>query len=264
MRFQGQLDEDVLVNLLQYLHLNASTGVLRLHSGRGVQGEVYTERGQVVHAVLGDQGGLAALVALLHWKAGRFVFHSGAPAPSRTIDKPLEALLLEVAYRTDVGGDGEPEPVTAASVLAPVGLQQGEQGRSVALPLTAIRVLPLLDGVTPLSGVAAQLGLDVAEVVSAAQVILANDLARLDAGRTLDPGFIHNLTDLVRDIMGPLADIVMDESLDDLNVTATAVPEAQLPALLEILGQEFPEELRGTFEERLGSLLRSYGLEPRS
>ena len=262
MRIQGQIEEGVLVNLLQYLNLNSATGVLRVQSARGVSGAIFTLTGQVVHAETQSLEGVEALVALLAWKAGRFAFQSNTKAPKRTVDKPLDALLLEVAYQTDHSPDAGAVQLNAETVLAPVTLAANQQGKRVALPLVAIRMLPHLNGVTPLGTVSTQLGVSMDELLSAANILLDNDLASVSEGRMVDEGFIHILTDLVRDIMGPLADIVMDESLDELGATASSVPEAQLPNLLELLAQEFPGQLRATFQGRVEALLRAHGLRP--
>lgn len=261
MRIQGQLEEGVLVNLLQYLNLNSASGVLKVQSGRGVSGAIYTDGGQVVHATTQSLEGVRALVSLLAWRQGRFAFQASVRSPARTIDRPLEALLLEVAYETDHAVDAGAPLLGAESVLSPVSMTANQQGKRVALPLVAIRMLPHLNGLTPLGSVATELGVGLDEVVSAAKLLLENDLAELSEGRLLDAGFINNLTALVRDIMGPLADIVMDESLDELGVTASSVPEAQLPSLLGLLEQEFPSQLRGRFLGRVESLLRAHGLE---
>ncbi len=260
MRIQGQIEEGVLVNLLQYLNLNSATGVLRLQSPRGVSGAIFTSSGQVVHAETQSLDGVQALVSLLAWRSGRFAFQSAIQAPKRTVDKPLDALLLEVAYQTDHAVDPGAVQLGADTVLAPVTLAANQQGKRVALPLVAIRLLPHLNGVTPLGAVASNLGVSMEELLAAASVLLENDLAAISEGRMLEEGFIHNLTTLVRDIMGPLADIVMDESLDELGATPSTVPEAQLQNLLELLAQEFPGQLRATFEGRVEALLRSHGL----
>ncbi|MFA5552346.1 MAG: DUF4388 domain-containing protein [Trueperaceae bacterium] len=260
MRIQGQIEEGVLVNLLQYLNLNSATGVLRVQSPRGVSGAIYMAAGQVVHADTQALEGVPALVSLLAWKAGRFAFQSATKAPKRTVNKPLDALLLEVAYQTDHSVDPGAVQLGADTVLAPASLAANQQGKRVALPLVAIRMLPHLNGVTPLGTVAANLGVTLEDLLSAATILLDNDLASVSEGRLLDEEFIHNLTVLVRDIMGPLADIVMDESLDELGATASSVPEAQLHDLLELLAQEFPGQLRATFKGRVEALLRAHGL----
>ena len=261
MRIQGQIEEGVLVNLLQYLNLNSATGVLRLQSPRGVSGAIFTSTGQVVHAET-----QALRACRRSWRcsleAGRFAFQSAIKAPRRTVDKPLDALLLEVAYQTDHAVDPGAVQLGPDTVLAPVSLPASQQGKRVALPLVAIRMLPHLNGVTPLGTVAANLGVTMDELLSAANILVENDLASISEGRMLEEDLFITSPDLVRDIMGPLADIVMDESLDELGATASSVPEAQLPNLLELLAQEFPGQLRATFQGRVEALLRAHGLRP--
>lgn len=261
MRIQGQVEEGVLINLLQYLNLNAATGVLRVQSSLGVRGEVFTEAGQVVHAATASHEGTHALVAILGFKGGRFAFQADVRSQRRSVDKPLEALLLEVAYETDQSPGLAQERVRADTVLAPISIPGGQQGKRVALPLVAIRLLPLLDGITPLGAVAARLGAELGEVLRAADLLLENDLAAFSEGRMLEAEFINNLTELARDIMGPLADIVIDDSLYELGFSAAAVPEARVSSLLELMEQEFPDQLRAAFRERVGALLRAHGLD---
>lgn len=261
MRIQGQLDGDILVNLLQYLNLNNASGVLRLQTGLGSEGAVYTSGGQVVHAVTGQLTGVKALITLLRWQQGRFSFQTGESAPAVTIDKPLEALLLEVAYESDVE-DTAVEELHGSTVLMPAR-RHATPHQGVTLPMLAIRVLPLLDSNISLQAVAARLRTPLPEVLDAARAIIAAGLAHPHRSANLSQEFIHSLTTLVRDIMGPLADIVMDEALYDLNLSDGQVPEDQLPDLLRLLGLTIGQERsdwRDAFDRQVDELLRRHGL----
>lgn len=261
MNFQGQLDTDVLVNLLQYLNLNGSTGLLRVQEARGMQGEIYTAGGQVVHAEAGDLAGVDALVALLRWRSGRFDFRSEAAAPARTIDQPLDALLLQVAYQTDED-DRQTIAVDDSSVLASHSLGGSEAG-SVALSRDAVQLLTLLDGTTPLGALGARAGMPRDRLLSAARELLENRLAEASAGAVVESEVLHNLTDLLRDIMGPLADIVMDEVLDDLGMTPSTVPVTKVATLLDRLDHQLDrDDWRTEFRSRSAPLLERHGLNP--
>jgi hypothetical protein len=257
------LERDILVNLLQYLNLNNASGVLRLQTALGSQGEVFTVNGQVIHASTPTASGMEALVTLLRWDQGRFSFQASVDSPTRTIDKPLDALLLEVAYLTDVSV-GSGESLKGSSVLSPVLSPSATRtGESVALPLSALQILPLLDSATNLSSIAKRLELTPEDVLTAAEAIVQAGLARPQSSANVAPEFIHSLTLLMRDIMGPLADIVMDETLFDLNLSTGPVPQDQLPALLEALGQELSQDRsdwRESFDSQVDELLRRHGL----
>lgn len=263
MRIQGQLDGDILINLLQYLNLNGASGVLRLRTGLGSTGEVYTQKGQVVHAVTGTSSGMRALITLLRWNQGRFSFETGVTATERTIDKPLDSLLLEVAYESDVEAqEAEPaEQLTGSTVLMPSvnpGNRQTRE-RGVTLPVLAIKILPLLDQRASLSAIARRINVPVEDVLAAAEVIISSGLATPHRSANVSTEFIHSLTALVRDIIGPLADIVMDEALYELNLADGNVPEDQLPELIASVGRAIEQERsdwRGAYDRQVAELLR--------
>lgn len=267
MRIQGQLDGDILINLLQYLNLNGASGVLRLRTGLGSEGEVFTDGGQVVHAQAGSQSGLKALVTLLRWKQGRFSFQAGVEPAQRTIDRPLDALLLEVAYESDVEDLAE-EQLTGSTVLMPVSNPGGRRGRDqgVTLPVLALKILPLLDRNLDLASVARRIRAPLADVITSAEVIISSGLATPHRSASVSAEFIHSLTTLLRDIIGPLADIVMDEAFYDLNLTPGSLPEDQLPELLARLGEAVEQERsdwRAAFDSQVATLLRRSGLAGR-
>jgi hypothetical protein len=257
------LERDILVNLLQYLNLNNASGVLRLQTALGSQGEVHTVNGQVIHAASPNTSGIDALVTLLRWDQGRFSFQAGVESPTRTIDKPLDALLLEVAYRTDISA-GSGESLKDTSVLSPVPTPPASRtGESVALPLSALQVLPLLDSRTTLAAISRRLDMAITDVQTAAEAIVEADLARPQSSANLAPEFVHSPRRVIRDSVGPLADIAVDEALFDLNLSSGPVPQDQLPALLEALGQEISQERsdwREAFDSQVDELLRRHGL----
>src|SRR5690625_7234931 len=95
MRIQGQLDGDILINLLQYLNLNGASGVLRLRTGLGSEGEVFTENGQVVHARTAELSGMKALVQMHRWKQGRITIVAGTDTADRTLVRTQGTKLLD-------------------------------------------------------------------------------------------------------------------------------------------------------------------------
>lgn len=199
---------------------------------------------------------------LLRWDQGRFSFEADVASPERTINKPLDSLLLEVAYRTDTEA-GSAEALRATSVLTPVAAPAAARtGENVELPLVALQVLPLFNARRSLADISQRLDLPVNEVLMAANAIIKAGLARPQSSAHIAPEFIHSLTRLLRDIMGPLADIIMEEALFDLNLSTGPVPQDQLPALLEALGQEVSRERsdwRGIFTARATELLERHG-----
>lgn len=256
MRLQGQLERDSLPNLLQYLSMSTATGVLRLSSG-GRTAEVFLDRGALVHAAAGTSQGTEALRQLLRLSRGTFWFETGVAAPRRTVSSPLNALLLELAYETDVEDLRRPEggALAADTILVPASARDGRTG-NLTLPLTAIRALPLLNDGLRISELAGRLGVEVEEMLAAADVIIRSGLAEVRSAAEVGPALLEGITSVLRDIMGPLAEIVLDEVLFELDLSAGGIPEARLPELLERLAAAAEAERPGV-ERMLRQRFRS-------
>jgi hypothetical protein len=104
---QGRLGDGVLANLVQYLSLNQASGCLQVVGEGRVSGSVFLTRGLVEHVEVGSAAGVAALAEMLGWCRGEFVFRVGVDPPRRTLDLPVDALLLKASYGNDTnGGNG--------------------------------------------------------------------------------------------------------------------------------------------------------------
>lgn len=65
---------------------------------------IFFEKGQIVHALLNDQAGEAAIFEALTWDDGHFVLTTGQPPPQQTIHTSWSGLLLEGLRRIDEAG----------------------------------------------------------------------------------------------------------------------------------------------------------------
>ena len=99
---QGRLGDGVLANLIQYLSLNRASGCLQVADDEAGRGRVFLMLGRVEHVEVGDLEGVTALAVLLGWHEGRFSFRVGVEARRRTIDVPVDALLLQASVGRDV------------------------------------------------------------------------------------------------------------------------------------------------------------------
>ncbi len=100
MDFQGSLTEFQLPDIVQFLSGARKTGVLKLVEGEEA-GEIYLDRGRIVHALLGDHEGEEAVYALVLWSSGEFLFEPGVTTDKSTVNKGNTNLLIEAARRRD-------------------------------------------------------------------------------------------------------------------------------------------------------------------
>ena len=111
--FKGTVAGVGLADVIQINGLSRATSLLRVKQGEQL-GVIYFQEGQVVHAICGDLEGEGAFFKIMEFTGGRLDSMSFADLPARTINAPVEALIIEAARRLDeIGGDGSVGPECA-------------------------------------------------------------------------------------------------------------------------------------------------------
>jgi hypothetical protein len=91
-----------LLDLLQFFQTTAKTGRLDLLGGKG-SASVWMTTGTPVHAALGTEVGIDALVKLASAPPPRFAFHADALPGQKTLSGSASGILMEVARQMDEG-----------------------------------------------------------------------------------------------------------------------------------------------------------------
>jgi hypothetical protein len=100
MALQGSLEDFELTDVFQLIQLGQKDGGLRIQSEDDV-GIVYFKGGIVIHAKTNSINGEAAIDTILSWKKGRFVFNPNEETLERTVELPIQQVILEAARRID-------------------------------------------------------------------------------------------------------------------------------------------------------------------
>ncbi len=253
----GDLEEGVLANLLQYLALSQADGLLSLRHPTRVKGDVYLERGRVVHVCAGARTDLPALAELMTWRQGRFSFRSGVSAPRRTLGDSVERLLLQAAQALDDGG-GEVACVDEDAVLNTT--TSPDDGRA-AVSLTALHVWRRVDGHSSVRQLAEASGLPLGDVISGASELVRSGLAVTDDVRLVDPTFVGAMTQEAVDILGPVAEVFVEDALYELGIDDGPFDAKALDELVTTVATQFRRsEWQTDFLRRVERLRRDYGL----
>ncbi len=257
--FQGELAEGVIANLFQYLSLNRASGQLQVRHRSGQVGNTFFEEGRLVHATSGDERGIPAIAQMLQWTDGRFGFRASVAPPERTIKLSLDSLLLQAAYQADLS-TSTPVSLNGHTMLVPS--TDDEQFATVSLSLRALHVMRHLDAKTPLDEVAAALGISLSEVVAASQELLRQGIVSIAQGEVVDSEFVAEITQVSLSIMGPVANIIVEDTLYDLGLTPDRLFASAIPEFITALQQQFPSDKeQRSFEARARRLCREYGIE---
>jgi CheY-like chemotaxis protein len=106
--FRGVLRRVGLQDVLQMECLSRNSSVLEINA-RQVQGLIYIEAGQIVHATVGDREGEEAFNYLMALSGGEFNLKPFSEPPQRTISAQWEFLIMEAARQRDEDGSAAQE-----------------------------------------------------------------------------------------------------------------------------------------------------------
>lgn len=90
----GDLSLVQVTNLLPSMQMARMTGKLTFENAH-CRTHVYFEDGAPVHAYSEEEEGQDALLEVLTWKEGHFKFQPKEAAPKKTVDQPLDTLMLK-------------------------------------------------------------------------------------------------------------------------------------------------------------------------
>jgi hypothetical protein len=91
---EGDLKNMQVPNLLQSIAISKMTGKLFVHSPNG-DAQIFFEEGAPLHAITRETAGDLALIELLLWEEGEFLFFPEERSTEKTVNKRLDALLME-------------------------------------------------------------------------------------------------------------------------------------------------------------------------
>lgn len=103
--FKGTVAGVGLADVIQINGLSRATSLLRVKQGEQL-GIIYFQEGQVVHAICDELEGEEAFYRIMQFTGGRLDSMAFVDLPARTINAPVEALIIEAARRMDEAGLG--------------------------------------------------------------------------------------------------------------------------------------------------------------
>ena len=258
----GSLAQLPLVDLLKMLAAGGQTGRLELTSGLD-QGAVYLAHGELVHAESDMITGEAAFVRLAGWPSGQFRFDPQVQAPRRSIEKPMDRLLADSAR---AASEREALRRVVPNMDVVPRLAKKAPGPTITIDGADWELLASVDGESTAAQMASARGIEdidmaktlyrlkLAGLVEMAMVQAAAPQQRALAG----PGFFQALTSAIAEAMGPLAEIIIDDAVEDLGFNRATFPRDAVAALAErISGETREPEKRVRFQQTMLQLLRA-------
>ncbi len=256
---RGNLAQLSLLDILRMLSLGNRSGRLDIRQG-GKSGEIYLERGSIVHAVTGTQIGDKGVYTLMGWLAGDFSFTPDIDVPERSIDTTTEQLMLEAARQADQWKDIKD---VLSSTDAVFNISPSGSTNTVSLKPIEWQVLAQVNGERSVVEIGDILDLPEFEVAKIVYSLTTAGLlhevsdARSVLREIVDDEFFVQLADHFTDVMGPIGPIIIEEEIVLLGEDQAAFPQAKASELVERVSLEIADSAkRAKFQKQMVIVLR--------
>ncbi|MBP1749656.1 MAG: hypothetical protein H6Q52_2195 [Deltaproteobacteria bacterium] len=251
--FIGDLSKNKLLDLMTPLLSKKKSGMIRI---RGHEiGEIYLEGSNIIHAKTGEFTGEEAVLAMMEWNSGRATFDWEAPGGEQTVFMPTEQLLM-------IGKNRESEwvrirdVIPSSNAIFQIPIDGCPDNRRVHA--NQWKVLALCNGVRSVAEIAEILNWQIFETSQTIWGMVQDGLlaksgqkktetiTMIDASRTVSSAFFLFIENELKKIMGPIAPIVIEDTLADFGESRDHFPEDRLSAFVQAVSQEVSDASKRT------------------
>lgn len=160
MALHGDLKDFELHDIFQFIQMGGKKGALHLECEQG-EGLIYFENEKIMHAEVGEDVGTDAINIVLKWDKGKFSFNPGESTEKRTIDMPIQNVVLEAARQIDEWKKME-DVIPSTSVVIDF-VEEPDVG-NIELQPHEWKVMSFIDGDKSIKDIANQLDMETFEV----------------------------------------------------------------------------------------------------
>jgi hypothetical protein len=260
-------EQHQFVDALGFLCQQKRTGGLLVRA-EARQGEVFLQEGRIIHAQLGPFGGLKALLFMLTWEQATYNFTPQQTSDKMTIEMGnAEVLPLLAQQAKEWQRISQDQALHLNTVLH---LQPQASG-TVRLTKEEWDILARIDGKKSLEDISYEMDLPPLDLAKAmqrfyrARLIGAGSPSPDKVGAHFGADYLAALEKQLKLAVGPVASIVLEEALKDLQVVGEPLAEEKIEILLERLTKAIPEEeKRSGFQQTARDLAAEFSSEERT
>jgi hypothetical protein len=254
-------EQHQFVDALGFLCQQKRTGGLLVRA-EGRQGEIFIREGRITHAQFGPFVGLKALLFMLTWGRGQYNFTPQETTEQATIEMETAEILSLLAQQAEEWKRlTQEQTLNLNTILRLLPQASG----TIKLAKDEWDVLARIDGRKSLEDLSSEMDLPPLDVVKAIERfctagIIGRGHHRPAAGSTVfGADYLSALEKELKLAVGPVASIVLEEGLKDLQVAGEPLTADQIEILLERLSQAIPEAgKRSVFQQTVRSLAAEY------
>jgi hypothetical protein len=256
----GNVSQFKVVDILRLLTSEGKTGVLNFRKGNE-KGEIYINRGILVHAVCKDGMGSDAVFSILTWTDGNFNFTPNILSDERSIEKDTP-LLLEEAIRHAQEWEQIKEIIPSVDMVFRLSTRRAPD--EIRLKHDAWSILSQIDGKKTVGYISDELKMREYEAMQIFYQLFSAGLIevatgpQLKAKKIVDSKFFDFLEGKLAEIIGPVASVILDDEIQDMGAGKESFPVEKISLLVEKVSGEIADDAqRIEFQKTALGALRS-------
>jgi hypothetical protein len=257
--FTGDLSQIRLLDILNLLIHEEKTGKITLRKG-GVLGEIFVENGRIIHGAAESSYGEDAFYLMMTWMIGKFSYTPDVLPNSRTIDTPTEQLLSQGVQQVQ-----EWDRIKGAipSTDTAFRLSSRKDAEDIVLKPDEWNMLICLDGTKTVAEIARDLTMSEIETAKKLHWLLTANLIETvnrphsSSKRVVGKAFFDIVQRELRWVMGPMAQVVIEDNIADMDEQISVFPRDRAAELVEGISNEISDDAkRIEFQRKMVDMLK--------
>lgn len=257
--FSGNVSQFKVIDILRLLSSEGKTGVLNLQKGKE-KGEIYVDKGALVHAICKDGVGEEAIFAILTWTDGNFNFTPNATSEEQSIETDTPSLLKEAMKQFEEWQHVK-EIIPSQDLVFKLSSKRAPD--EVRLKHEAWSVLSQIDGNKTVGDISGELKMgehDTARIFyklfTSGLIEIATEPQR-KGKKIIDVGFFDLVEERLAEIIGPVASVILEEEIINMGEEKGSFPVEKVSLLVEkVSGDIVDDAQRIAFQKATLDALR--------
>ncbi|OGP86590.1 MAG: hypothetical protein A2Z08_12145 [Deltaproteobacteria bacterium RBG_16_54_11] len=257
--FSGSVSQFKVIDIVRLLASEGKTGVLSIQRGKE-KGELYVNKGALVHAICKDGVGEEAVFAILTWADGNFNFTPNATSEEKTIEKNTLSLLEEKIKQLEEWQQIK-EIISSQDIVFKLSSKRAPD--EVRLKHDSWSVLSQIDGKKTVGNISDELKMGEYDTARNLYKLFSSGLIEVatapqrKAKKVVDGGFFDLVEKELAEIIGPVAPVILDEEIKDMGEERNSFPVDKVSLLVEKVSGEIADDTqRIAFQKTTLSALR--------
>lgn len=257
--FTGDLSQIRLLDILNLLIVEEKTGKVTLKKGNTL-GEIFVEHGRIIHGAAESSYGEEAIYLMMTWTIGKFSYTPDVLPDSQTVDTPTKQILADGVQRVQEW-DRIRKAIPSADTVFRLSSRDGTD--DIVLKAAQWNLLIRISGKKTVGEIARELGMSEIETAKKLYGLLAAELIEMAEApvhfprRTVGKTFFNTVQQELTLVMGPMAPVIIDDQVADMDERISAFPRDRAAELVEGISMEISDEgKRVDFQKKMLELLK--------